>query len=152
MYLKEFLQKFEESKLKLFVDMDGVIADYNVGEACNYHMKRPLKDSILKLKEVSEMKNVELYILSISRMNEGVEQKNIWLDMHAPFFKENNRIIIPREANNFEKSPILKAEYLKNIQRDNAKIIMIDDDPAVIKEIRNRNNDVILLKDTVLVD
>ena len=36
MYIKEFMKKYEAEKVKMYVDMDGVIADYNVGEACNY--------------------------------------------------------------------------------------------------------------------
>ena len=33
MYLKDYLEKFKSKKVKLFVDMDGVIADYHVGVA-----------------------------------------------------------------------------------------------------------------------
>ena len=152
MYLKDFLKKYENCKIKMFVDMDGVIADYNVGEAKNYDIKRPLYTSISKLEEISKMENIELFILSISRMNEGIEQKNIWLDKYAPFFKKENRIIISREANDFIPSKILKANFLKNLERNMSKIILIDDDPAIIHEIRDTSGDIILLKDTVLVD
>ena len=36
MYLKEYLKKFDGEKIKLFVDMDGVIADYDVGNPSGY--------------------------------------------------------------------------------------------------------------------
>ena len=98
------------------------------------------------------MDNIELFILSVTRMNEGFEQKNNWLDKFAPFFKKENRIIISREANEFKPSKELKALYIKNIERDNSQIIIIDDDPSVIHEIKDKNEDVIILKDTALID
>lgn len=152
MYLKEYLEQFKDSKVKLFVDMDGVIVDYIYGEAKDYHKKRPLYDSIRKLENISKMPNIELYIFSATRKTEGIDQKHLWLDTYAPFFKKENRIIISREDNNMIESAILKANFLKEYERDNSVIIVIDDDPKNLKEIEKLNNDIILLKDTVLVD
>lgn len=152
MYLKKYLNQFGSKKIKIYVDMDGVIADYDVGIAADYDKKRPLISTISKLEEISKMENIELYILSISRMNEGINQKQIWLDVNAPFFKRSNRVIISRESNDFSQSSKLKSSYLKNIERDESIIIVIDDDPIILKEIRATNGDIILLKDTVLVD
>ena len=152
MYLKEYLEKYNNKKVKLFVDMDGVIVDYDFGEPRDYDKKRPLYDSIKKLEIISEMPNIELFIFSATRMNEGFDQKQQWLDKYAPFFKKENRIIISREANNMTPSAELKAKFLKNYERDNSVLIVIDDDPRNLKDIRNLNEDVILLKDTVLVD
>lgn len=151
MFLKEELEKINRN-IKLYVDMDGVIADYNVGEACEYDKKRPLYDSIKKLEEVSKMPNVEMFVLSITRMTEGFNQKNEWLDKFASFFKKENRVIISREANNFERSKVLKVKFLKELERDDSTIILIDDDPAIIDEIKENVPDVVLYKDTVLVD
>ena len=152
MYLKEFLEKFKNYKIKLFVDMDGVIADYDVGAPCNYDKKRPLFSSIKKLEEISVEPNIELYILSISRMKEGIEQKNMWLDKNAPFFKKENRVIIDRESNNFEHSKNLKTKFIKNLDNSEDIIILIDDDVQILKEISSNTKNVILLKDTALVD
>ena len=152
MYLKEYLEQFKDSKVKLFVDMDGVIVDYIYGKAKFYHKKRPLYDSIRKLENISKMPNIELYIFSATRKTEGIDQKHLWLDTYAPFFKKENRIIISREDNNMIESAILKANFLKEYERDNSVIIVIDDDPKNLKEIEKLNNDIILLKDTVLVD
>ena len=152
MYLKNYLETYKDKNIKLFVDMDGVIADYIFGIPKDYDKKRPLYGSIEKLKTISEMENVELYILSVTRKTEGIEQKNWWLDKYAPFFKKENRVIISREANNMIESSTLKANYLKNYKRDNNIIIVIDDDPKILKEIRKLNEDIILLKDTALVD
>ena len=152
MYLKEYLKQFEDKKIKLFVDMDGVIADYIFDSACDYDKKRPLYDSIKKLEEISKMDNIELFILSATRRNEGINQKHSWLNIYAPFFKMENRIIISREKNNFEESSILKANYLKEYKRDESILIVIDDDPKNLKDINKLNKDIILLKDTALVD
>ncbi|MBP3254992.1 MAG: hypothetical protein J6M60_00665 [Clostridia bacterium] len=152
MYLKSFLEQYNNKKIKIYVDMDGVIADYILGEASNYDKKRPLLTSISKLEEISKMDNVELYIFSATRKSEGIEQKHIWLDEYAPFFKRENRIIISREENNFTKSSTLKALYMNNLERDGSILIVIDDDPRNLKEIRETNEDVVLLKDTALID
>ena len=47
MYLKEFLKQKKDKKIKLFVDMDGVIADYDFGVVYDYDKKRPLYDSMI---------------------------------------------------------------------------------------------------------
>ena len=152
MYLKEYLDRYKDKKIKLFVDMDGVIADYEFGAAKEYDKKRPLYDSIKKLEEISKMDNIKLYIFSATRYSKGLEEKNWWLDKYAPFFEKENRIIISREAFSMEKSAILKAKYLKDLKRDDSLLIVIDDDPRNLKEIHELNSDVILLKDTVLID
>ena len=152
MYLLEFLKKYEGRKIKLFVDMDGVIADFIVGDAGHYDTKRPLFDSIKKLEIISKMPNVELFIFSATRMNIGEAEKNYWLDKYAPFFKPENRIILSREANGFIESSKLKEDYLKNYKRDESIIILIDDDPKNLFAVKNTSPDVILLKDTALID
>lgn len=152
MYLKSYLEKYKDKNIKLFVDMDGVLADYIFGDAKDYDRKRPLYDSIKKLEEISKMSNVELYILSATRYTDGIKQKHWWLDEYASFFKKENRIIISREANGMAESSVLKANYLKKYKRDGSEIIVIDDDPKILKEIRKLNDDIILLKDSVLVD
>ena len=150
MYLLDYLKKFDGKKVKIFVDMDGVIADYDVGNPRDYLNKRPLFDSIKKLEGISNLSNVSLVICSISRMNKGIEEKNKWLDKYACFF--HNRIIISREDNNFMESSLLKANCLKNIERDDSILILIDDDPVVLKKVHELNPDIVLLKDTCLVD
>ena len=152
MYLKEYLEQFGDKKIKLFVDMDGVVADYIFGSAQDYDKKRPLYDNIDKLEMVSEMPNVEMFIFSATRYSSGFAQKHWWLDTYAPFFKKENRIIISREDNNMRDSSILKAEYLANYERDGSVLILIDDDPKNLKDVKSLNEDIILLKDSVLVD
>ena len=86
-------------------------------------------------------------------MNKGLEEKNKWLDYYAPFFKKENRYIISREKYNFKKDSVsLKYEFVKQIKRDDSQIIIIDDDPSILKKLKDGFDDVILLKDTTLVD
>ncbi len=152
MFIKDFLDNLKEDKIKIYVDMDGVIADFDVGNPFGYDKKRPLITSIDKLKILSEDERYELHILSICRLKEGFEEKNYWLDKYAPFFKKENRHIIVRELNDFKESSKLKEEFVTNIERDSSKIVIIDDDIKVIREIREKNEDVLILKDTALVD
>lgn len=151
MYIKEYLKQFDNKKIKLFVDMDGVIVDYDFGKAFDYLDKRPLTTSIDKLEEISSFPNIEMYILSVSKTDIGLKEKNDWLDKYASFFKKENRIILSKETYPNISSKELKSNYLKNLKRDSI-IILIDDDPIILKEVNNNNKDIYLLKDTVLVD
>ena len=152
MYLENFLEQYNGKKVKMFVDMDGVIADFNFGEARNFDKKRPLYSSINKLENISKKENVDLYIFSATRMKKGYDEKQYWLDKYAPFFKKENRVIISREEHDFVESATLKADYMKNVERDGSVIVVIDDDPKNLRAIRQSNEDVVLLKDTALVD
>jgi len=151
-YLEKFLDQYNDKKVKMFVDMDGVIADFNFGEARNFDKKRPLYSSINKLENISKKENVDLYIFSATRMKKGYDEKQYWLDKYAPFFKKENRVIISREEHDFVESATLKADYMKNVKRDGSVIVVIDDDPKNLRAIRQSNEDVVLLKDTALVD
>ena len=152
MYFEEQIKNLGEGKIRIYVDMDGVIADYNVGDAKNYHKKRPLVSNLKNLENVSKYENVEMHILSVARLNVGVEEKNRWLDEVAPFFKKENRTIIPREENGFMAAKDLKLLFMKNLERDGSKIVVIDDDPQILHEMQINYKDLILYKDTVLVD
>lgn len=151
MYITDYIKQFKNKRIKIYVDMDGVIADYDVGNASEYDKKRPLLTNIEALREVSKNKNVEMFILSITRMTIGREEKNRWLDKYVEFIKVENRFIISREEHNFMPSKTLKKKFIKNIKRDESVIIVIDDDPSIIDEIRKSSEDVYLLKDTSLV-
>ena len=150
MNIENYLKQFVNKKIKMFVDMDGVIVDYEVGNISRYDLKRPLLSSLEKLKKISNKSDIELFILSISKTDLGVEEKNIWLDKYAPFFKIENRIIISKENVTGTSSKKLKSDYLKTVEGD--IIILIDDDPSILKEVMINNKNVYLLKDTALID
>jgi 5'(3')-deoxyribonucleotidase len=152
MFFKDEINKYKDTNIKLFVDMDGCIADYEVNNPKEYNKKRPLFSNIKILEEVSKLDNVELFILSITRFNPGFEEKHEWLDKYVPFIDKDHRIIISREANNMVKSPELKAKYLKQYKDSKDTIILIDDDPRILEAVSDMVPNVILYKDTVFID
>ena len=152
MYITDYIKKFKDKRIKIYVDMDGVIVDFDVGNPSEYDKKRPLLSNIAVLREISKKENVEMFILSITRMTIGREEKNRWLDKYVEFIKKENRYIISREENNFIPSKILKSRFMKKIVRDGSVIILIDDDLAVLDKVMRTNEDIYLLKDTALVE
>ena len=140
-----------EKELVIFVDMDGVISSYDVGKPLDFLNKRPLKENINKLEKINELPNVELYILSICRKNFQIEEKNIWLDKYAPFFKRKNRIIISKQETDNTSSPEIKANYLKNV-KTNKQIVFIDDDNAILKNVIKNIDNIIVFQDSELID
>ena len=60
--IKDIAQKRD---VVLFVDMDGVIASYEVNKPFDFLLKRPLKTNIEKIEQVSKIPNVELYMSRI---------------------------------------------------------------------------------------
>lgn len=141
----------KERKLLIFVDMDGVIASYDIGKPYDFDKKRPLITNINTLKKLNCLENCELYILSICKKDYQIKEKNNWLDLNAPFFKKENRIIISKENNNITESGILKANYLNNINTKN-QIILIDDDNKVLKIVKENVKNIILFQDSELID
>ncbi len=48
MYFESIIKSLKNNKIKIYVDMDGVIADYNVIKLTDYSKKRPLFSNIKK--------------------------------------------------------------------------------------------------------
>ena len=140
-----------ENKLLIFVDMDGVISSYDIGKPLDFLNKRPLTENIKKLEKISKLPNIELCILSICKKNFQIEEKNIWLDKYAPFFKKENRIIISKQETNNSSSSEIKANYLKNV-KTNKQIIFVDDDNTILKTVLNKVKNVIVFQDSELID
>ena len=152
MNFKNEINKYKDTNIKLFVDMDGCIVDYEVNNAKDYDKKRPLFNNIKQLEEISKQDNIEIFILSITRYNPGFEEKHKWLDEYVPFIDRDHRIIISREANNMTKSPVLKSKYMKQFKDSKDTIILIDDDPRILEAVADMVPNVILYKDTIFVD
>jgi hypothetical protein len=151
MYFYNLIKDFKE-ELIIFVDMDGVITDYDFGNKLDFKNKRPLTTNIKTLKKISELKKVELYILSICKKNIEIKEKNIWLDENAPYFKKENRIIISKEKEKNESSKYLKYKYLKEYTKEKKKIIVIDDDNEILKYLHNNLKEIVLFQDSSLID
>ena len=123
MYLLEVLKEFVKSKktdsLAIFVDMDGVIADYRFGEGDNiknnvkgtYLKKRPIYTTINNLKKINDEEGFDVYILSSCFFKEHADEKDEWLDKYADFIKKENRIFTYNA--NFESRKDAKIQVIK---------------------------------------
>ncbi len=139
MYLLEEIKRIMAEKhvedVKIFVDMDGVIADYRFGEGENiksnkagtYLNKRPINTSINNLKQISKISNIDLGIISSCLFEEQSQEKNEWLDKYAPFIIKEKRIYTI--ANDFESRKQLKVDKIKEYMEINQQtlVILIDD-------------------------
>lgn len=73
MYFYNLIESLaKEVKIIIYVDMDGVIASYDFGKNLDYINKRPIITNIKSLKKIKQINNVELYILSVCRLNKKV--------------------------------------------------------------------------------
>lgn len=152
MHFYELIQKqTKNKKTRIYVDMDGVIASYDIGKPYDFENKRPLTTNIKTLSKINNLENTELFILSICKKDSQIKEKNNWLDKYAPFFQKDNRIIISKESNPNLSSKELKLNYLKSLKTDN-QIILIDDDNEIIKAIKDNAKNIILYQDSELTD
>lgn len=152
MHFYELIQKqTKNKKTRIYVDMDGVIASYDIGKPYDFENKRPLTTNIKTLGKINNLENTELFILSICKKDSQIKEKNNWLDKYAPFFQKDNRIIISKESNPNLSSKELKLNYLKSLKTDN-QIILIDDDNEIIKNIKDNAKNIILYQDSELID
>ena len=105
--IKEICSKYE--KVAMFVDMDGTIVEYVIYPEGTINTKKkglflnnkPIKIVIDELEKISKIKNLDIYILSMARSYIIVEEKKEWLRKHVSFIKEENWIIINREAGDY---------------------------------------------------
>ena len=139
------------NKIKLFVDMDGVIASYDFGKPLDFKTKRPLTTNIEVLRKVSSLDNIELFILSVCRKNYQIDGKNKWLDKNAPFFQKENRYILSKESISNISSANMKLHFLKNYETID-KIVFVDDDNKVLSTISKELDNIILFQDSELID
>lgn len=153
MYFYNLIKEMATKKdLMIFFDMDGVLAEYGIGKnPFDFLNKRPLKQNIATIEEVSTIENVEVHVLSVCREDSQIEEKNIWLDKNAPFFKKENRNIISRASKDWMPSKDIKLNFLKEVKTDK-QIILVDDDNGVLKNIKDNLENVIVMQDSELID
>lgn len=152
-FTKKIKLKYKDEQLIIFVDMDGVIADYQFQEPLNFKNKRPIKTNIATFEQLSKLPNIELYILSICKKEYQVAEKKEWLNKYAPFFKEENIIIIFKDNNN-QSSKNLKHDFLKrfSLKETKKQIILIDDDNEILKYISKKLTSIHLFQDSSIID
>ncbi len=137
MFFLEEIEKIKENysnKIAIFVDMDGVVADYRFGEGKNiennvpgtYLNKRSISTAINILKEVNNTFDFDMYILSSCRYDEQAIEKSKWLEKNMPFIDKKHQLFVV--SNTFEDRKMLKINKIKEIINNKyVKAIMIDD-------------------------
>lgn len=138
----------KNQKIDIYVDMDGVIAEYDFGRPLDFLNKRPLLGNIKVLEEISKIPNVKMHILSICKKDSQINDKNVWLDKYAPFFKKENRNVLSKETYTDRSSSELKVDFLNNIESFK---ILIDDDNGILKEVDKKVKNISLYQDSSIV-
>lgn len=134
------IQKQHLEKITIFVDMDGVVADYRFGEGKNikknkrgvYINKRPIYTTINNLKKINDEIDCKICILSSCLYQEQAQEKKIWLNKYMPFIKNENMLfILPK---NFESRKRLKIEKIKELinLKECELAIIIDDTHEIL--------------------
>lgn len=159
MYFKEYLSKYKDKKINIYIDMDGVVADYDVISFKDikekddaYLNKRPVMSSINVLKEISEMDNVTLNILSCTKKDSQKEGKIIWISKYMNFIKKENINLFSREEKEYLKSALIKKEFLETHYNKEEITIIIDDSHDVLKEADHLNLGIIPLHISSILD
>lgn len=143
MYLLEEIKKIIDNnskKISIFVDMDGVVADYRFGEGENiknnkqglYLNKRPIYTTINNLKKINDEIDCEMFILSSCLYKEQAEEKSLWLDKYMPFIKDKNKIFVLSQ--NFESRKKIKINKIKEkLDLNECELaILIDDTHEIL--------------------
>ena len=158
-YFYEYIKEFKDKTVNIYIDMDGVVADYDFegyhNEESNtdiYLNKRPVYSSIKPLEEISKLKNVNLYIMSVARYDSQVKGKLTWLSKYMKFIKKDNIFILPRDKNGFKKAKELKRDFIKTRIKNDDINIHIDDSHEVLKMLRDLKMNLKLLHVTELID
>ena len=159
MYFEKYLEKFNGKKIDIYIDMDGVIADYDAlgflkakDKDDVYLNKRPIFTVIDILKEISNNENIKLNILSCTTRVNQKDGKYKWLNKYMNFIAKENINIIAREEKNYLKAAIVKKEFLKENIDINKVNILIDDSHEVISEIIKLDLGIIPLHITSILD
>ena len=146
--INEIKTMAKDQKIDIYVDMDGVIAEYDFGRPLDFLNKRPLLGNIKVLEEISKIPNVEMHILSICKKDSQINDKNVWLDKYAPFFKKENRNVLSKETYTDRSSSELKVDFLNNVESFK---ILIDDDNGILKEVDKKVKNISLYQDSSIV-
>lgn len=145
----------ENNKVAMFIDMDGTIVEYPVyrdDEITNkseglFLKQEPLTIIIDELRKINEIKNIDIYILTLAKSIIIVEEKKQWLKKYIDFIDESNWIILNKETDGYNKEnrDIIKAIKIKEKLKNYDCSILLDDDHKILKETQKE------LKDKVYV-
>ncbi|MBP3635780.1 MAG: hypothetical protein J6J17_04955 [Bacilli bacterium] len=149
----ETIKKYENENITIYCDMDGVLAEYDIGNF-DYKTIRPLMSNITKIENLMKQDNISVKILSICKTNDIINDKKVWFKKYMPFLKEEDMILISKELTKYSdySSKEIKSNYLKENIKDKEINILIDDDNSIIKYIIKNNKDIIVFQVSSLID
>lgn len=136
----------ENKRVAMFIDMDGTINEYIVFSEDtvvkemedNYIYISPLPTVLKGLEEISNISNIDLYILSLSRTKSLTQIKKEWLKKYVSFIPEENWIILTKETGDYtnENRNEIKAMKMQEYV-DYDHLILLDDDHNILKQTSN---------------
>ena len=149
----DFMEDNKNNKINIYCDMDGVVAEYDIGNF-DYSKIRPLKSNIKKLEKLNKDKNINLFILSICKTNDIILEKKEWFKKYMPFLKEENMILISKEDEKYNgiSSKELKSNFLKEKCNKETINVVIDDDNGIIKYLIKNNENIKIFQVSSLID
>ena len=124
------LFKRKEKVIKIYCDMDGVLADFNAQENAVerfthekgfFQRLAPFQRNVNAVRFLNQLKNVNIFILSASPNKRADHDKKVWLKKYLPEL-DNEQIIIMRNGKK-------KVDYMKT-----ADGILLDDYSKNLKE------------------
>lgn len=125
----------------LFIDMDGVVAEYNVRgsvildnwfEPDIFLQMKPVMPVINKIYELSKRDDISLFILSAIPSREASDEKIAWLVRYMPFIKQVNWYFVGETKR--------KLDYLDEIcyNIDRSKVYLLEDNHESLVEAEKR--------------
>ena len=147
------IEKYNDKNITLYVDMDGVIAEYDIGNF-DYNTIRPLKSNIKRIEELLKKENISIKILTVCKTDKIVEEKIDWIKKYMSFFDIDDVIFLSKEKKEYKgyDSTELKSNYLKTDIDNNNINILVDDDNSIIKYIRKNNPEILVFQVSSWID
>lgn len=146
--MRRFINKIKgicekNKRVAMFVDMDGTINEYEVYSEKTlsqqmedrYMDTAPVQPIIDALKEINDIPNIDLYILSLSRTNKLTEKKKLWLEKYIDFIPKTNWVILTKENGEYNKEnrDFIKSLKMKEKLNEYDHFIFLDDDHKILK-------------------
>lgn len=146
--MRRFINKIKgicekNKRVAMFVDMDGTINEYEVYSEKTlseqmedrYMDTAPVQPIIDALKEINDIPNIDLYILSLSRTNNLTEKKKLWLEKYIDFIPKTNWVILTKENGEYNKEnrDFIKSLKMKEKLNEYDHFIFLDDDHKILK-------------------
>lgn len=148
MIIDDIKEQANYTKVLILSDMDGVVAEYGTNEKKSilsnhpgfYLNRRPIQSIIDIYKELSELENVTIGIVSNCFYEEQKQDKLKWLNKHMPFVNNDFVRIIKLSEEKYDKESkdSIKSKYIeKMIKNKELMVYFFEDDHGIIRATHN---------------